>query len=56
MFEHELALELGMTVSEIRHGRGTPMTAHELSVGWPLFFAYRRKVADQQAAERRRVK
>ena len=44
LFEHELALELGMSVSEIRHGRGTPMSAQELTVGWPLFFAARHRI------------
>lgn len=27
-----------MTVGELLHGRGTPMTAHELTVRWPLFY------------------
>jgi hypothetical protein len=37
LFTHELALELGMTVSEI----GERMSAHELTVAWPAYFAYR---------------
>ena len=56
LFEHELALELHMSVAELRHGRGTPMSVQELTVGWPMFFAYRNRVAQQQAQdERRRV-
>lgn len=47
---HELALELGMTVGELTHGRGTPMSARELAVGWPLFFAYRER--DRERRER----
>jgi hypothetical protein len=49
IFEHELALELGMTVGELHNGRGTPMSAHELSVRWPLFRAY--QVRQQKRAE-----
>jgi len=26
-----------MTVGELTHGRGTPMSAHELGVLWPLY-------------------
>lgn len=51
MFEHELALELGMTVAELRHGRGTPMSAHEL-MRWQVFFAARKQMQDEE--ERRR--
>jgi hypothetical protein len=53
LFECELGLELGMSLSELRHGRGTPMSAHELSVEWPAFFAYRHR---QAAAEAERQK
>jgi len=45
LFMHELALELHMTVGELCYGRGTPMSLHELSVAWPEFFDYRRRVA-----------
>lgn len=45
---HELALELGMTVGEIKHGRGTPMSAAELTRDWPLYFAYRKREAERQ--------
>jgi hypothetical protein len=44
LFAHELALELGMTVGEL----GTRMSAHELTVAWPAFFAYRDREAKRQ--------
>lgn len=50
----ELSLELGLTVSELMHGRGTPMTIHELTVTWPAFFAYRNREAAREAAEQER--
>jgi hypothetical protein len=43
IFLCELALALGMSVSEIVHGRGTPMSAHELAVVWPAYYAYRER-------------
>lgn len=59
MFQCELALELGMTLGELSHGRGTPMSAHELSVIWPSFFAARarereraQRKAEQEASRR----
>ena len=33
----ELAERLHMTVGELMHGRGTPMSAHELGVMWPVY-------------------
>ena len=51
IFLHELALELKMSVAEIKHGRGTPMSAHELTVLWPLYFQYRRREQERQAKE-----
>lgn len=45
MFLHELALELGMTVSEL----GDRMSAHELCVEWPAFFQARKREAQRQA-------
>jgi hypothetical protein len=51
LFLYELALELKMTVGELCHGRGTPMSLHELCVGWPAFFAYRRRAAEAEAAK-----
>lgn len=48
IYQHELALELKMTVAELTHGRGTPMSAHELCVSWPLFYEYQRREAQRQ--------
>ena len=48
IFSCELALELHMTVGELMHGRGTPMSAHELTVVWPAFFRYREREAKRQ--------
>jgi hypothetical protein len=39
MFLHELALELKMPVGEM----SSRMSAHELAVSWPFFFAYRER-------------
>lgn len=53
LFEHELALELGMPVGEL-YDR---MSLHELCVRWPAFFAYRereRQAQEQKAENRRR--
>lgn len=47
----ELALELGMSVSELEHGRGTPMSLHELTVVWPAYWAYKSREQERQAAE-----
>lgn len=44
LFLHELALELKMSVTEL----GERMTAHELTVAWPEFFAYRQREAERQ--------
>jgi hypothetical protein len=49
----ELALALGLTVGEITHGRGTPMSAHELTVIWPTFFAWRARAAERDAEKQR---
>ena len=48
---HELAVELGMTVSELLNGRGSPTPIEEVAVWWPLFNRYRAKVAAKQQAE-----
>jgi hypothetical protein len=45
---HELALELNMSIAEITHGRGAPMSAHELTVLWPAFFDYKHREAERQ--------
>jgi hypothetical protein len=52
LFMHELALELGMTVKDL----GQRADVHELTVSWPLFFAYRRREAkrEEQRARSRR--
>ena len=49
LFMCELALELKMSIGELKHGRGTPMSAHELTVLWPAFFAYRQREQSRQA-------
>jgi hypothetical protein len=55
IYLHELALELGMPVGEMCRR----MTAHELMVEWPAFFATRARQAERQHQEeeqrRRRV-
>ncbi len=43
IFACELALELGMPVGEL----GRRMSAHELTVVWPEFFAWRRREAER---------
>lgn len=52
LFLHELALELHMPVAEMCNR----MSAHELTVLWPQFFAYRsreaKRQADQEKAQR----
>jgi hypothetical protein len=52
IFLHELALELKMSVAELTCGRGTPMSAHELTVAWPAFFRARNR--ETLRAERER--
>lgn len=44
LFLHELALELHMPVGEMCNR----MSAHELTVLWPAFFAYRNREATRQ--------
>lgn len=50
----DLALELRMSVSELMHGRGTPMGIHELTVMWPSYWAYRQRQDAREAAEQER--
>ncbi len=50
MFEHELALELRMPVGEL-YDR---MSLHELTVRWPMYFGYRRRVQKEQQQEQDR--
>jgi hypothetical protein len=47
LFLHELALELGKSVRETVES----MSAHELTVAWPLYFKYRAKAQERQARE-----
>lgn len=54
IYMYELAEHLHMTVAELCHGRGTPMSSHELSVGWPAYFAYKQRVADRNENVERR--
>lgn len=44
IFLCELALELGMPVGEI----GQRMSAHELTVVWPAYFAYRERAIKRE--------
>ena len=53
IFMYELAEKLHMTVGELCYGRGTPMSLHELSVGWPAFYQYRRDVQDREEGIKR---
>lgn len=46
LFLHELALELRMPVGEMCNR----MSAHELTVLWPEYFAYRSREAERQAS------
>ena len=46
LFLHELALELRMPVGEMCNR----MSAHELTVLWPEYFAYRNREAERQAS------
>lgn len=48
LWEFELAESLHMSVSEIRHGRGTPMSAWEMCVGWPEYFASKGRAQDRE--------
>lgn len=48
LFLHELALELGKSVSELCES----MSAHELCVMWPEFFATRQRMRDAEEAKR----
>ena len=53
IFMYELAERLHMTVGELCFGRGTPMSLHELSVGWPAFFAWRQQEHDREQDKQR---
>lgn len=49
MFLCEMALEMGMSIAELVHGRGTPMGAHELCVIWPCYFEVKNREAKREA-------
>lgn len=49
LFLCELALELHMPIGEL----GERMSAHELTVVWPQFFAWRHREAERQAEKQR---
>jgi hypothetical protein len=49
LFLYELAEKLHMTVAELCHGRGTPTSLHEISVGWPAY--YRTKQLEREHLE-----
>lgn len=51
LFVHELALELGMPVSEV----GERMSNYELTVLWPAFFAYRQREQNRQAEKQKQM-
>jgi hypothetical protein len=57
MFLGDLARELNMSIAEITHGRGTPMSAYELGVWWPNYFRAhseeQRLINREQEAQRR---
>jgi hypothetical protein len=44
IFQHELALELGMSLGEM----GQRMSAHEMCVLWPAYFAHRARIREQE--------
>jgi hypothetical protein len=43
-----------MTVGELTHGRGTPMSAHELAVLWPIYDLTVMRMEDRARRERER--
>jgi hypothetical protein len=51
IFMHELAEHLHMTVGELCHGRGTPMSLRELSVGWPAYFDFKARQAEKRESQ-----
>lgn len=48
LFVHELALEMGKSVQEMTTGE-PGMSARELTIDWPLFFAYKKRTAEAEA-------
>ena len=51
LFLHEIAEARGQTVTELLHGRGTPISIHELTVELPAFYAYKAREAERQQKE-----
>lgn len=41
IWPYELAESLHMSVAEVIHGRGTPMSAFEMCIGWPEYHAWK---------------
>lgn len=58
-----MALALNMSLAELYHGRGTPMSLHEATVVWPAYYGYvarrdaeiAREQARQAERERKRI-
>ena len=50
LFLHDLALELHMTVGEMC----SKMSAHELAVMWPAYYARKQVIAKREAEEEQR--
>lgn len=50
-FRCQLALKLGLTLSEMNHGRGAPMSDHELTVVWPAFFRAENEITKHRIKE-----
>ena len=50
IFLHELALELNMSVRQL----GESMSAHELTVEWPSYFAYRQREQEREEQKQQR--
>jgi hypothetical protein len=51
IFLHELALKMGKSIRELTTGE-PGMSAHELCVEWPEFFAARRQIQEAEEAGR----
>jgi len=47
----EMALEMGKSIRELTSGE-PGMSAHELCVVWPEFFAYRERQREREAEKR----
>jgi len=47
LFAYELAERLHMSVGEL----GQRMSLHELTVGWPAYYASKKRMADREQAK-----